>query len=57
MTASATEPATDPATDPAIDLDRLGRLATWMDGGGLPGPGEPIEHRFLSGGTCSPPGA
>ena len=31
-----------------IDLHRLGR---WMDGQGLPGQGEPIEHRFLSGGT------
>lgn len=27
------------------------RLADWMDGIGLPGKGEPIEHRFLSGGT------
>jgi aminoglycoside phosphotransferase (APT) family kinase protein len=27
------------------------RLAEWMDGAGLPGKGEPIEHRFLSGGT------
>jgi aminoglycoside phosphotransferase (APT) family kinase protein len=31
-----------------IDLHRLGR---WMDDQGLPGRGEPIEHRFLSGGT------
>jgi aminoglycoside phosphotransferase (APT) family kinase protein len=31
-----------------IDLDRL---ATWMDDHGLPGKGEPIEHRFLSGGS------
>jgi aminoglycoside phosphotransferase (APT) family kinase protein len=31
-----------------IDVDRL---ATWMDGEGLPGKGEPIEHRFVSGGT------
>jgi aminoglycoside phosphotransferase (APT) family kinase protein len=27
------------------------RLAEWMDGAGLPGKGEPVEHRFLSGGT------
>jgi aminoglycoside phosphotransferase (APT) family kinase protein len=27
------------------------RLAAWMDDQGLPGKGEPIEHRFLSGGT------
>jgi aminoglycoside phosphotransferase (APT) family kinase protein len=27
------------------------RLAAWMDDNGLPGKGEPIEHRFLSGGT------
>ena len=31
-----------------IDLHRLGR---WMDDQGLPGKGEPIEHRFVSGGT------
>jgi hypothetical protein len=31
-----------------IDLDRL---AGWMDGLGLAGKGEPIEHRFVSGGT------
>jgi aminoglycoside phosphotransferase (APT) family kinase protein len=31
-----------------IDFDRL---AAWMDDHGLPGAGEPIEHRFLSGGT------
>jgi aminoglycoside phosphotransferase (APT) family kinase protein len=27
------------------------RLAAWMDGAGLPGTGEPLETRFLSGGT------
>jgi aminoglycoside phosphotransferase (APT) family kinase protein len=27
------------------------RLAAWMDDQGLPGKGEPIENRFLSGGT------
>jgi aminoglycoside phosphotransferase (APT) family kinase protein len=31
-----------------INFDRLG---TWMDDNGLPDKGEPIEHRFLSGGT------
>jgi aminoglycoside phosphotransferase (APT) family kinase protein len=31
-----------------IDVDRLGE---WMDGAGLVGAGEPIEHRFVSGGT------
>jgi aminoglycoside phosphotransferase (APT) family kinase protein len=31
-----------------IDLDRL---AGWMDGEGLPGKGEPIESRYISGGT------
>ena len=31
-----------------IDLERL---AQWMDGVGLAGKGEPIEHRFVSGGT------
>ena len=29
----------------------VARLADWMDGAGLPGKGEPIEARFLSGGT------
>ncbi len=28
-----------------------GRLGTWMDDNGLPGKGEPIEHRFISGGS------
>jgi aminoglycoside phosphotransferase (APT) family kinase protein len=31
-----------------IDIDRL---ATWMDDVGLPGKGEPIEHRYVSGGS------
>ncbi len=31
-----------------IDLDRLG---TWLDDEGLPGKGEPLEHRFVSGGS------
>ncbi len=31
-----------------IDLDRL---AGWMDGEGLPGKGEPIEHGFVAGGS------
>jgi len=31
-----------------IDFERL---AAWMDEHGLPGKGEPVEHRFLSGGT------
>jgi aminoglycoside phosphotransferase (APT) family kinase protein len=31
-----------------IDLERL---AGWMDDSGLPGKGEPAEHRFLSGGS------
>ena len=31
-----------------IDFDRL---AAWMDEQGLPGKGEPIKHRFLSGGS------
>src|SRR3989449_2112714 len=34
--------------EPVIDFERL---ATWMDDHALPGKGEPIEHRFLSGGT------
>jgi aminoglycoside phosphotransferase (APT) family kinase protein len=31
-----------------MDFDRL---ASWMDEHGLPGKGEPIDHRFLSGGS------
>ena len=31
-----------------IDLDRLAR---WLDDEGLPGKGEPIEHRFIAGGS------
>jgi aminoglycoside phosphotransferase (APT) family kinase protein len=31
-----------------IDIDRL---APWMDDNGLPGKGEPIEHRYVSGGS------
>jgi aminoglycoside phosphotransferase (APT) family kinase protein len=31
-----------------IDFDRL---ATWMDDNGLPGKGEPLEQRFISGGS------
>jgi aminoglycoside phosphotransferase (APT) family kinase protein len=31
-----------------IDFERLG---SWMDDNGLPGKGEPIEHRLVSGGT------
>ncbi len=29
----------------------IARLQTWMDAQGLPGQGEPIEHRYLSGGS------
>jgi aminoglycoside phosphotransferase (APT) family kinase protein len=35
-------------TEPAIDT---ARLAEWMDGAVLPGKGEPLAARFLSGGT------
>jgi aminoglycoside phosphotransferase (APT) family kinase protein len=31
-----------------IDVDRL---AVWLDDQGLPGRGDPIEHRFISGGS------
>ena len=31
-----------------IDIDRL---AKWMDDEGLAGQGEPIEHRYISGGS------
>ena len=29
----------------------LDRLAEWLDGTGLPGKGEPLEHRYISGGS------
>ena len=35
-------------SDLAIDVDRL---AMWLDGTGLPGKGEPIEARYVSGGS------
>jgi aminoglycoside phosphotransferase (APT) family kinase protein len=35
-------------SEPVIDFERL---ATWMDDRGLPGAGEPVEERFLSGGS------
>src|SRR5947207_4984528 len=34
--------------EPVIDVDRLVR---WMDDEGLAGKGEPVEHRFISGGS------
>ncbi len=34
--------------NPAIDVERLG---AWMDTVALPGQGEPIEQRYLSGGS------
>ncbi|HEY2812357.1 MAG TPA: phosphotransferase family protein [Acidimicrobiales bacterium] len=34
-----------------IDVEHLEPLAQWMDGEGLPGTGEPIVHRFISGGS------
>ena len=37
-------------TEPQYQLDGT-RLATWMDASGLPGEGEALEHRFISGGT------
>ena len=37
-----------PVSEPDLDT---ARLAAWMDDAGLPGKGEPLEARFLSGGT------
>ena len=34
--------------NPVIDVERLG---AWMDDAGLPGKGEPIEQRYISGGS------
>ena len=41
-------PARAGGRQPVIDVDRL---AAWMDDEGLPGKGEPLEHRFISGGS------
>jgi aminoglycoside phosphotransferase (APT) family kinase protein len=38
----------DDAATSTLDFDRL---ASWMDEQGLPGKGEPLESRFLSGGS------
>ena len=35
-------------SEPQLDT---ARLAEWMDGAALPGKGEPLTARFLSGGT------
>lgn len=39
---------TAPHSGPGIDVDRL---AQWMDDAALPGKGDPLHARFLSGGT------
>ena len=39
------------APTPSIDDDRLARLGAWMDDANLPGRGEPVEHRYISGGS------
>ncbi len=40
----------DPALDPESELPRL---ASWMDAQGLPGAGEPLAARFISGGASN----
>ena len=59
-TANESEPASDsgagesdpdaPRTAGLVDPERLG---AWMDGQGLPGEGEPIASRFVSGGASN----
>jgi hypothetical protein len=34
--------------EPVLDVERLG---AWMDSVGLSGAGEPIQHRYISGGS------
>jgi aminoglycoside phosphotransferase (APT) family kinase protein len=34
-----------------LDGDSLGRFEKWLDDAGLPGTGEPVEHRYVSGGS------
>ncbi|HET6952865.1 MAG TPA: phosphotransferase, partial [Acidimicrobiales bacterium] len=36
---------------PALDPARLDRLVAWMDATGLPGAGEPLACRYISGGS------
>jgi aminoglycoside phosphotransferase (APT) family kinase protein len=36
---------------PTLDPDQLARLGAWMDAEGLPGAGEPLESRYISGGS------
>ena len=38
-------------SDNALSADALARLTAWMDSAGLPGTGDPVEAKFLSGGT------
>jgi aminoglycoside phosphotransferase (APT) family kinase protein len=42
---------TQPEFAPRVRDLNVARLADWMDGEALPGKGEPLEARFLSGGT------
>ncbi len=44
MTASET-------TVPTLDLARIDRLVAWMDAAGLQGAGEPLQCRYISGGS------
>jgi aminoglycoside phosphotransferase (APT) family kinase protein len=46
-----TDQATDRATGDAPALADVDALAAWMDAQGLPGTGEPLEHRYISGGS------
>ena len=42
------------SADPRLDPEReLPRLAAWLDARGLPGAGEPLEVRFVSGGASN----
>ena len=52
-TASQSEPASDPDAGRTAGLVDPERLGAWMDGQGLPGEGEPIAARFVSGGASN----
>ncbi|WP_436791575.1 phosphotransferase family protein [Yinghuangia sp. YIM S10712] len=48
---TADTPQTAEAAVPTLDGEPAKRLAAWMDTAGLPGTGEPLESRYISGGS------
>jgi aminoglycoside phosphotransferase (APT) family kinase protein len=46
-----TETSTSESAVPTLEPDRLERLVAWLDATGLPGAGEALECRYISGGS------